>query len=75
LRLGRSLALPERPRFAIWLRFPALYYYPAFSIASSGIDSDPERTTAPVAPWLRYVVFGKGGFDRKGAETHREGKE
>ncbi|VFM96675.1 MAG: hypothetical protein BECKG1743F_GA0114225_101851, partial [Candidatus Kentron sp. G] len=24
LRLGRSLALPERLRFAIWLRFPAL---------------------------------------------------
>ena len=24
LRLGRSLALPERPRFTIWLRFPAL---------------------------------------------------
>ncbi|VFN01268.1 MAG: hypothetical protein BECKG1743E_GA0114224_103951, partial [Candidatus Kentron sp. G] len=24
LRLGRSLALPERSRFAIWLRFPAL---------------------------------------------------
>ncbi|VFM95777.1 MAG: hypothetical protein BECKG1743D_GA0114223_101393 [Candidatus Kentron sp. G] len=26
---------------------------PAFSIASSDIDSDPERITTPVAPWLR----------------------
>ncbi|VFN05046.1 MAG: hypothetical protein BECKG1743E_GA0114224_108142, partial [Candidatus Kentron sp. G] len=30
--------------------------YPAFSIASSDIDSDPERTTTPVAPWPRYVI-------------------
>ncbi|VFM98433.1 MAG: hypothetical protein BECKG1743D_GA0114223_103633 [Candidatus Kentron sp. G] len=26
------------------------------SILSGFFDSDPERTTAPVAPWLRYVV-------------------
>nr|VFJ66712.1 MAG: hypothetical protein BECKFM1743C_GA0114222_104343 [Candidatus Kentron sp. FM] len=30
--------------------------YPAFSIASSDIDSDPERTTTPVAAWLRYAL-------------------
>ncbi|VFN00408.1 MAG: hypothetical protein BECKG1743F_GA0114225_104823, partial [Candidatus Kentron sp. G] len=29
---------------------------PAFSIASSDIDSDPEKTTTPVAAWLRYVI-------------------
>nr|VFJ46359.1 MAG: hypothetical protein BECKFM1743A_GA0114220_100362 [Candidatus Kentron sp. FM] len=33
---------------------------PAFPIASSDIDSDsdPERTTTPVAPWLRWVPRG-----------------
>nr|VFK12210.1 MAG: hypothetical protein BECKFM1743B_GA0114221_102293 [Candidatus Kentron sp. FM] len=30
--------------------------YPACSIASSDIDSDSERTTTPVAAWLRYVI-------------------
>nr|VFJ71459.1 MAG: hypothetical protein BECKFM1743A_GA0114220_105903 [Candidatus Kentron sp. FM]VFK18592.1 MAG: hypothetical protein BECKFM1743B_GA0114221_105593 [Candidatus Kentron sp. FM] len=32
--------------------------YPAFSIASSDIDSDPERTTTPVAARLRYALCG-----------------
>ncbi|VFM97701.1 MAG: hypothetical protein BECKG1743D_GA0114223_103972 [Candidatus Kentron sp. G] len=31
---------------------------PAFPIASSDIDSEPERTTTPVAPWLRYTLRG-----------------
>ncbi|VFN00703.1 MAG: hypothetical protein BECKG1743D_GA0114223_105512 [Candidatus Kentron sp. G] len=38
-----------------WIDIAIRYRYrscPAFSIASSDIDSDPERTTTPVAPWL-----------------------
>ena len=30
---------------------------PAFSISSSDIDSEPERTTAPVAARLRYTTI------------------
>nr|VFK19538.1 MAG: hypothetical protein BECKFM1743B_GA0114221_106271 [Candidatus Kentron sp. FM] len=33
--------------------------YPACSIASSDIDSDPERTTTPVAARLRYEIIGQ----------------
>ncbi|VFM97672.1 MAG: hypothetical protein BECKG1743D_GA0114223_100244 [Candidatus Kentron sp. G] len=50
-------AIPIRYWFAIDIAIRYRYRsYPAFPIASSDIDSDPERTTTPVAPWLRYVI-------------------
>ncbi|VFM97242.1 MAG: hypothetical protein BECKG1743D_GA0114223_102446 [Candidatus Kentron sp. G] len=63
LRLGRAVLLPGHFLFfsyAFHAAIPIRYWfaidiairyrsYPAFSIASSDIDLDPERTTTPVA--------------------------
>ncbi|VFN03283.1 MAG: hypothetical protein BECKG1743D_GA0114223_108281 [Candidatus Kentron sp. G] len=48
----------DRNRLRYWIAIDIAIRYryrscPAFSIASSDIDSDPEKTTTPVAPWLR----------------------
>nr|VFJ56699.1 MAG: hypothetical protein BECKFM1743A_GA0114220_101734 [Candidatus Kentron sp. FM]VFJ57779.1 MAG: hypothetical protein BECKFM1743C_GA0114222_102086 [Candidatus Kentron sp. FM]VFK11724.1 MAG: hypothetical protein BECKFM1743B_GA0114221_102033 [Candidatus Kentron sp. FM] len=47
-------AISMRYWFAIDIAIRYRYRsYPACSIASSDIDSDSERTTTPVAAWLR----------------------
>ncbi|VFM97627.1 MAG: hypothetical protein BECKG1743D_GA0114223_100221 [Candidatus Kentron sp. G] len=73
MRLPRALNPDENPaqfgiffdrnRLRCWFAIDiAIRYrsYPAFSIASSDIDSDPERATAPVAPWPRYASVRLG---------------
>ncbi|VFN07769.1 MAG: hypothetical protein BECKG1743E_GA0114224_112941, partial [Candidatus Kentron sp. G] len=63
-----------RPLLVFCVRFSCSHFHkvlvryrscPAFPIASSDIDSDPERTTTPVVARLRYVFRGHYFFHEK----------